>query len=182
MNPQHSRSLILIWLLANFEARRVNSKMIEPGHFLLALCKAVDVDLTIFVPMTWPGRDDILEETLREVRRLRTVYHEANFNARGFRRAFRFHCGSGLPGQGEVDQLHRSKESKKVFAEAERFAAIAESVVFPVHLLYAVLMIPDETRDVLLDQHGTEPKCLRTLAGQAVALPWSGKRPEPGLN
>ena len=47
MKPLHSNSLILVWRVAEYEARNLKASMIEPSHLLLGLCKIVDVDLPV---------------------------------------------------------------------------------------------------------------------------------------
>jgi len=46
---KHSPSLILVWRVAEFEARHAKASTIEPNHLLLGLCKVVDLDLPEFV-------------------------------------------------------------------------------------------------------------------------------------
>src|SRR5260221_6710788 len=77
MKPRHSDSLILVWQLAELEARHLNSPTIEPTHLLLGILRSVDVDLLALFANHSPNRDEILEEALREVRRLRTVFETA---------------------------------------------------------------------------------------------------------
>jgi hypothetical protein len=81
----------------------------------------------------------------------------------------------------ESQSLHRSKAAKQVFADAEHFAEMANSVVFPVQLLFAVVSIEDEVRDDLLDQLGVQPERLNKVAKRAVAFPWREK-PSAGRN
>ena len=79
---KHSASLILVWRVAEFEARHAKASTIEPTHLLLGLCKVVDLDLPEFVAKDAPDRDEVLEELLREVRRLRTVFRAAGLDAK----------------------------------------------------------------------------------------------------
>jgi hypothetical protein len=78
--------------------------------------------------------------------------------------------------------LRRSKAAKQVFADAEHFAEMANSVVFPVQLLFAVVLTDDQVRDDLLDHLGVEPDRLREVAKREVAFPWTGEKPSAGLN
>src|SRR5208282_5439216 len=140
MKPLHSHSLLLAWRVAEAEAKRLNAPEIEPIHLLIGLAKAVDLDLPALVSKDTPDRDAILEELLREVRKLRTIFSTAQVSARALRRKLRgtpldqrFH----LP---DADTLHRSTAARKVFTDADHFAQLAGSIVYPAHLLYAVLL------------------------------------------
>ena len=147
MKPRHSDSLLLIWRVAEFEARQLNASSIEPVHLLLGLCKTVDLDLPALNSKDAPDRDEVLEELLREVRRLRTVFRTAQVNARTLRRKLRSSSPEPRFTLDGPERLHRSDASKRVFADAEHFAQIAGSVVYPAHLLYAVLLGEDTRRD-----------------------------------
>ena len=122
---------------------------------------------------------DVLEELLREVRRVRTVFRAAELDACAFRRALRGKCGCKLVASAASERLRRSKEAKRVFADAEHFAELAGAAVFPVHLLYAAVSLADEVRDDLLDAMGVELERLRTVAKREVAFPWAGEKPFP---
>jgi hypothetical protein len=182
MKVRHSESLILMWRLAELEARQLKASTIEPTHLLLGLCKSVDLDLPALLPKDSPDRDEILEELLREVRRLRTIFRAVGLDARAFRRALRRKSAGNRLAQSESQRLRRSKAAKEVFADAEHFAEMANSVVFPVQLLYAVVSIEDEVRDDLLDQQCVEPSRLRKVAKREIMPPWQGERPQPGHN
>ena len=173
MKPRHSSSLILVWRVAEFEARRLNASRIEPTHLLLGLCKVVDLDLPELLSKDSPDRDQVLEELLREVRRVRDVFSQAGFDARRFRRHFRAALGAGSSAQATAGRLHRTDAAKEVFAAAEGFAALANSPVYPVHLLYASLVAEDEKRDEVLAALGTEKKPLQEAA-KAEVIPGRG--------
>src|ERR1017187_5593435 len=89
---KHSNSLILVWQIAELEARRLHSENIEARHLLIGLCKIVDVDLPALVSHDTQDRDAVLEDLLREVRRLRTVFRTADVDARHLRRSLRRSC------------------------------------------------------------------------------------------
>jgi ATP-dependent Clp protease ATP-binding subunit ClpA len=180
MKVRHSDSLILIWRLAEPEARQLKASSIEPTHLFLGLCKSVDLDLPTLVQKDSPDRDDILEELLREVRRLRTIFRASGLDARTFRRALRRKIGGNRIAQSESQRLRRSKAAKLVFADAEHFAEMANSVVYPVQLLFAVVSIDDEVRDDLLDHLGVEHERLRKVAKREVTFPRAGEKPTAG--
>jgi ATP-dependent Clp protease ATP-binding subunit ClpA len=168
MKPRHSSSLILAWRVAEVEARRLNAQEIEPVHLLIGLCKIVDLDLPAVVLKDTPDRDEILEELLREVRKLRTVLSTAQVDARAVRRKLR---GTPLGQRFQMagsKALHRSPATKKIFADAEHFASLAGSIVFPAHLLYAVLLHEDQERDASLQALDVDKRRFREVARREV--------------
>ena len=182
MKVRHSDSLILMWRLAELEARQLKASTIEPTHLLLGLCKSVDLDLPALVQKDSPDRDEVLEEFLREVRRLRTIFRAVGLDARTFRRALRRKSGGNRITPSESQRLRRSKASKQAFADAEHFAEMTNSVVYPVQLLYAVISTEDELRDDLLDEFGVEPARLKKLAKREIMPSWPDAKPSAGNN
>lgn len=168
MKTRHSESLVLIWRVAEFEARQLKALTLEPTHLFLGLCKSIDLDLPALVPKDSPERDDILEELLREVRRLRNVFKAAGLDARKFRRQLRTKSGGNRFSPAESERLRRSSAAKQVFADAEHFAAIADCTVYPAHLLYAVLLADDEKRDALMAELDIDKKRLQQVAKREV--------------
>jgi hypothetical protein len=172
---RHSSSLCLIWQLAELEARRLNSPVIEPLHLLLGLSKSVDLDLPSIVSKGLLNRDKgllnrdaVLEECLREVRRLRSLFSAAGLNGAIFRRGLR--C---IPTKQDAlvsgpGALHRSRAAREVFAEAEHYAGLREGVVYPVHLLLAVLCTEDPQRDLVLKEVGVSRELLHEVVAQAA--------------
>ena len=183
MKPRHSDSLILIWQLAELEARHLNSPTIEPTHLLLGLLKSVDLDLLTLFANHSPNRDEILEEALREVRRLRTVFETAGLDARAFRRVLRRQTADPSSGSPSDSQpLRRSKSAKQVFADAEHFAEIANCIVFPVHLFFALLSNTADTHSHLMVRLGCNPARLRKVAKREVLLGCVRDQAQAGRN
>jgi ATP-dependent Clp protease ATP-binding subunit ClpA len=168
MKSRHSRSLILIWRVAEFEARHQNASTIEPTHLLLGLCKVVDLDLPELVSKDSPDRDEVLEELLREVRKLRTVFRAAGLDAKTFRRRLRRAAPERRFSLAESERLRRSSAAKQVFADAEHFAQLGSDTVYPVHLLYATLLAVDKHRDATLAELNVEKKRLLTVSKREV--------------
>jgi ATP-dependent Clp protease ATP-binding subunit ClpA len=165
---KHSASLILVWRLAEFEARHANASTIEPNHLLLGLSKVVDLDLPEFVAKDAPDRDEVLEELLREVRRLRTVFRAAGLDAKTFRRKLRRVSAERRFTLDDSERMRRSSAAKQIFAEAEHFAQLGSSAVYPVHLLYAGLQADDEHRDATLAELNVDKKRLLTVSKREV--------------
>ena len=171
---KHSPSLILVWRVAEFEARHSKASTIEPIHLLLGLCKVVDLDLPQFVSKDSPDRDEVLEELLREVRKLRTVFRTAGLDAKTFRRRLRRVSPERRFALDDSERLHRSSAAKHVFADAEHFAQLGSSTVYPVHLLYATLLAEDKHRDVILTELNVDKKRLMSVAKREVLMPQLG--------
>lgn len=180
MKTRHSESLVLIWRVAEFEARQLKALTLEPTHLFLGLCKSIDLDLPALVPKDSPERDEILEELLREVRRLRNVFKAAGLDARTFRRRLRTKSGGNRFSPSESERLRRSTAAKQVFADAEHFAAIADCTVYPVHLLYAVLLADDEKRDDLMNELEIDKKRLQQIAKREVLFQHDGNPAQAG--
>lgn len=171
MKPRHSASLILVWQVAEFEARHLNASTIEPKHLLLGLCKVVDLDLPKLVSKNSPDRDEILEETLREVRRLRTIFRVAGADAKTLRRRLRRASPERRFSFVQSERLRRNSAAKEIFADAEHFAEAGNQPVYPVHLLYATLLADDKDRDTTLAQLDISRKrLLNVVKRDAVAI------------
>ncbi len=182
MKSLQSESLTLIWRLAEMEARQLGAGWIKPVHLLIGLCKSVDLDVLAIVAVDLPGRDEILEELLREIRRLRNIFHAANLDARAFRHALRSKASAERVVIPEAQFLHRTEAAKRMFAEAGQFAEMGGSKIYPAHLLYAVLSDADGVRDGLLKELGVRPSFLMNEA-RREAMPTLANRMRPaGLN
>lgn len=182
MRRSLSDSLVVIWQLAALEARRKNAPEIEPRHLLVALCRSVDLDLPALLPTASRRRDAVLEELLREVRRLRAVFSVAGLDARAFRHALRERSAAAYPVLPEAQVLHRSKASRQAFANAAHLAEKANSLVYPLHLFYALISMGDEVRDDLLEDLGLKPAGLQEIALREITPPWVGGHRGPGRN
>jgi len=152
MKPSYSISLILVWKVADAEARHLKASNLEPLHLLLGLCKVVDLDLPSIVPKESLDRDVVLEELLREVRKLRTVFRNAKVDAKVLRRRLRGVAMKDRLSLGESGHLRRNPAAREVFAEAEQYSQMGGDTVYPVHLLYASLTNADADRDALFEE------------------------------
>lgn len=168
MKSRHSTSLLLVWRVADAEAHNVKATTIEPTHLLLGLCKVVDLDLPEMILKDAPNRDEILEELLREVRKLRTVFRVAGVDAKTLRRRLRRVSPERRFPLAESEPLHRSSAAKRIFADAEHFAQASNRAVYPVHLLYATLLDEDEDRDATFAELRIDKKRLLSVAKREV--------------
>jgi len=168
MKTRHSTSLLLVWRVAELEARNLKAPFLEPSHLLLGLCKIVDLDLPALVTKETPDRDAVLEELLRETRRLREVFREAAIDAQHFRRRFRQVLTTGSSVMEARGRLHRTDDAKDAFAEAERTACLGDGTVFPVHLLHALLAAKDPAREKVLKELAIDKRRFTEAAKRAV--------------
>lgn len=166
MKLRHSDSLIFVWRVADFEARQLKAVSIDPTHLLLGLCKTVDLDLPTLLPRDAPDRNEVLEELLGEVRRLKNVFRAAGLNAKTFRRRLRASVDHtfAIP----ESRMRRSKGARLLFAEAEHFASMGDSIVYPVHLLYAVLLAGDIRRDEIFAELGIDKQRFQEIVKREV--------------
>jgi len=178
MKPRHSASLLLVWQIAELEARHLHAQFLGPNHLFIGLCKIVDLDLTAIVAKDMPDRDAVLEELLREVRRLRTIFRNADVDPRRLRRVLRCNCEGSRDTLMPKGRLHRTQPSKDVFADAEQFAGVSAQQVFPVHLLYALLLQRDSEREDTMRQLGFDLKHLTQAAEHdALSFPTTPRTP-----
>lgn len=148
----------------------MRAEYLEPIHLLIAICKMVDLDLPALIPKDNPDRDGILEELLREVRRIRTVFSTAHVDPRVLRRRLRQLYAQSANALVRKGRLHRSEVSKDIFADAEHFAEISGSIVFPIHLLYALLLSKDDERDAAMTKLDVNATRLRNAAKRETLL------------
>jgi hypothetical protein len=142
------------------EARHLMSAEIEPHHLFLGVCKVVDLDIPELVSKTLPNRNDVLEECLREIRRVRNVFRLSSVDAKTLRRRLRASYGKDSLEAIETGPLHRSERARKVFSIAERFGDLTNFVVYPIHLLYAIFSVEDVKRDSTIAGLGFDKEAL----------------------
>jgi hypothetical protein len=170
MSATHSNSLALVWQVAQFEARHLKATALAPTHLLLGLCKIVDLDIPALVSNTAPDRDIVLEESLREVRKLRSVFRTAQVDPMLLRRTLRKSQPEPRFQMDESDRLRRTPEAKRVFVDAEHFAELNAGVVYPVHLLYACLLAEDDAREAVFASLGIDKNRFLTVAKRQIGL------------
>ena len=168
MSAEYSESLNLIWRIAELHARKQNSEKVEPYHLFLALTKCVDLDLTTLVPKDVATHDEVLEELLREIRRIRLVFESVNFDAKKFRRNLRHTIPKNRTAWCD-SFLHRSASSKLIFKNAEKVASITKGATYPIHLLWSILQESCSYSDsVMIEISFKKEKLLKILNNQIL--------------
>jgi len=128
----------------------------------------VDLDLPEFISKEAPDRDEILEEMLREVRKLKTVFRAAGLDAKKFRRKLRRTLPEPRFTLEDSKRLRRSSAAKQIFSDAEHYAQLGSCVVYPAHLLFAGLLAEDNHRDTTLAELKIEKKRLLTVSKREI--------------
>ena len=144
---RHADSLILVWKLAELEARHLRNGEIEPAHFFLGLLKIVDLDV-VRLAENWQaeGRDSV-EQLSADVGLLRSIFTEFFIETTPLRRRLRSRLSKGVAEEKET--LRRSRVARTLFRKAE---LMGSEIVRPDHLLVAILEtdVPEVSR-VLAD-------------------------------
>lgn len=160
---RHADSLILVWKLAELEARHVHNCRIEPVHFFLGLLKVADVDV-VRLAKSWQaeGRDSV-ERISGDIAALKAVFATSSVETTSLRRRLRHRLSKGAMKEGS---LRRSADSRRVFSAAE---SRGTETVRPCHLLAAILesAVPDIMH--VLGDSGVDPELLTRNAKLAAA-------------
>jgi len=130
-----SKSLFLIWRLAELEALHLKKERIRPAHFFLGILKVVELDLGKILADT-PKQDFI--EIQRDITELRNCIGEFILDTTYTRRFLRGILPTGN-GNLSKERLHRSDAARILFGNAEALAQKNGSPVLPIHLLLALL-------------------------------------------
>lgn len=164
---RHADSLILVWKLAELEARHLRNREIVPAHFFLGLLKIVDLDV-VRLAENWQaeGRDSV-GQLSADVELLRSIFTESLIETTPLRRRLRSRLSKGTA--EERGALRRSGSARTLFAKAE---AMGSEIVRPDHLLAAILdnNIPEVNR-VLADSGIDREKLSRDVKAVLVAAP-----------
>ncbi|SRR5258706_7948102 len=154
---KHIDSLVLVWHIADIEARHLGSRQIEPSHLFLGLLKAVDLDLEKALARA-TGID--LPSVLAETEFLRSCFGEYDLDTTRIRRRFRRYLKKGEPIDVGI-RLRRSQKAREVFALAEKLAAPSGGMVHPLHLAVALLQLQDGSIESILEEAECFPTELR---------------------
>jgi hypothetical protein len=173
-----SMPLLLAWDIAANEAGQAKSRMIEPEHLFIGLCKLED--FATVTPLIDLGYDAADAEVMQpEIGALNAVFYQFNLSPANLRRELRQRKSTGMlnlintlgtgilrPSEQEGGSavIHRSPASRTAFARAGEFATIGGSAnVGVLHLLAALLDQPDSSLGVWLRRH-VELASLRNAA------------------
>jgi ATP-dependent Clp protease ATP-binding subunit ClpC len=155
----YAQSVMLIWDIAAGEAAAANAQEIQPAHLLLGLTKACDLDWNQFFAAR-PGVPVGLRHDIQnDVRNLMRKFQHVGIETTLFRRRLR--TLTLEPGGAVIvrQTMHRSEESRQLFARAEQQAAednITPLVLRPYHILHALFEIENPVWQSLLGGHSSQ--------------------------
>jgi len=165
-----SHSTLLVWTIAADEALAGNSEEIEPAHLLLGLLKLCDLGPDELAAVAAGAEAAVQRELEIDAERLRGLVARAGLDATRFRRRLRAQVtrAPAAPPR-EIEELHRSQASRRVFDRAGKLAAAAgERALRPEHLLLALLQMPDRPWQSVATELGSEQALSRLAAGDAT--------------
>jgi ATP-dependent Clp protease ATP-binding subunit ClpC len=164
---RHIDSLILVWQIAEIEARHLGSRQIEPSHLFLGLLKIVDLDLEKALAKSSSYDAVIVSD---QVGILRRSLGEYDLDTTRIRRRFRRYLKAGEPIDRSI-HLRRSQKARAAFARAEALAEKASGNVHPMHMIVALLQGQDTNIESILEEVGCFPTELRRyLETQLISL------------
>lgn len=142
-----SNGSILAWHIAALEAASAGFEAIEPGHFMIALCKLCELPGDPEVSALLADLDGEYEMVAGEVEELQRVFHTVGLPLAPFRRRIREQLG--VRGASVLEGvMHRSTRARRLFQKA---AEEAEEPLRPIHLLHALLTSEEESWRPLLE-------------------------------
>lgn len=159
---------MLVWKVADVEAKNLRSALIEPCHFFLALCKVVDLDIDGMSSENARAGSGVLEEVAREVRRIRRVFEASEVDPKVLRRRLRRAYGRDSLDICQEGPLRRSESAKRVFSAAEHSSNLSDLGVCPIHLLSAILSVEDFKRDSTIAKLGFYKDALVKMSNEEI--------------
>src|SRR5271166_4780573 len=132
-----SQGSILIWLLAEAEAKTAGFGEISPWHLLVACFKACDLDLAEFLKNAPEGIRTNREEIQKDFKRLAVIVRGKFGNPTAVRRRLR--AAIGKCAEADVNApLHRTPDARQIFVHAESFAKSRNDMARPLDLFEAL--------------------------------------------
>jgi ATP-dependent Clp protease ATP-binding subunit ClpC len=163
----NSISISILWLLAEREASSGGFETILPKHFWIALCKAVDLDISAFLKNADEKLRHCTPIILGELDTVRQVLAEASIPSQRFRRNLRASLGRGEHSNGQLP-LHRSQDVRTAFRRAGRLVQDDASDLLPIHLCYGLISLSDPTLNEALESCGSNGPRLKEAINQQL--------------
>jgi ATP-dependent Clp protease ATP-binding subunit ClpA len=145
---RHTKSLLLVWRIAELEALNLKQESIRPAHFFLGILKAVEIDLGKALKNQ---REEVFDEIKQDIADLKGCVGEFVLELTYTRRFLRGILPKGNDDSSK-DRLRRAKSARLVFGGAETLAKKTRSPVLPTHLLMALLESEDAQIKTVLEK------------------------------
>jgi hypothetical protein len=167
---RHSDSLILVWKIAEAEARNLGSVEIEPVHLFLGLLKIVDISAGFVAEYFQKGRQESIEASTYDIFVLRATFADAGLESTPLRQELRLRLRNSS--EKSSGRLRRSNEARMVFREAESAALL---IVRPINLLSALLTARIPALEAFLSEVGLNYPDLVTVVQTSARTNGGGK-------
>lgn len=156
---RHADSLLLVWKLAELEARHLEDGEIKPAHFFLGLLKIVDTDVIKLVEVWQEEGRDSVDQLSNDISALRSLFKDCLVDTTMLRRRLRRRLRRGI--KQVQGRLRRNDQSRVLFQKAETSSG---GIVRPLDLFVAILEadIPEVT--TLLADSGVDRERLSNTA------------------
>lgn len=171
----HTPGIILAWQIAASETAHAQHEFIEPEYLFIGLCK-----LEYFAAVRRLRRLELGESEIAslkvEIESLLGLFSRFGLDPTALRREMRQRKGSGVIEMSDRPErvVHRSPQSRQVFARAGELARATDAPVMTVfHLLAALLDDPDGAIALWLREKGVDVAALKDAA-LATTLPSEG--------
>jgi ATP-dependent Clp protease ATP-binding subunit ClpC len=134
-----SQASILIWHLADAEAKTAGFDEISPWHLLVACFKACDLELADFLDNAPVDIRNSKAEIEKDFGQLSVLVRAKFGDPTSVRRLLRHAIGKGTKAAIEAP-LHRTPEARQVFAQAESRANSRNDIARPLDLFEAIFV------------------------------------------
>ena len=133
---KYSDATSLVWKIAAIEAQNLKHQEIEPVDLMLALLKAVDIEIE---KLADTKSVEAMADLNSGVGELKCIFVESGVMPVKTRRRLRREAVHHQKTDYKGGVIHRSTRSKDVFKRAENFLSTNEKMIRPIHLLAALL-------------------------------------------
>jgi hypothetical protein len=136
----NSKSLLLLWRIAELEALNLKSEYIEPPHFFLALLKIVDINIKRVFSDSNKNTEEI-HEIISDISEIKKIFLSAELNTTKVRRTLRKEISIMFsPNRpSEFTRVRRSQKSRSLFCNAELIAQNESNELLPLHILIVLI-------------------------------------------
>jgi ATP-dependent Clp protease ATP-binding subunit ClpC len=176
--PKHSNVLLIVWRLAEMEARHLQTSVLEPEHFLLGLLKLPELEVSEILSQRTALNDQEIKSESKWTERLNRCFCDAGLDTTRARRRLRSRLVPGEVENTPQQRFRRSPPMREVFSHADSVASDHGSTVLePTHLLAALLEIDHPEIRRVLELQGCP---METLQNRVASILAESADAEPG--